>query len=381
MIPKYVPIMKAKKGELTAYRNLSAETKAHTVPLFEVAQVPKDNKRYSESAHPVQLYISDVADQIAEVVGKTSILVDISRWAPNATTENGEHILGAIIDELESKGVDVIPVIGYERWEDPEYATLLSSISEIKKSFCIRLESYAFEDMIEENHFYDVLNDIIDSLDLDCSKCIVMLDFSDVTAQPITEIQEVSSRAISTLSKYDFLYVVLAGCSIYSVINDMVPKESSTGYVVRREWMAWKILKELPHHSHLVFGDYCITSPQQADGIIAPDANGKIRYTIKDKYYVIRGYSKRKLLKGAQMYALCKDLISSPHYRGTNFSWGDMKINSCANEEFKGNPTDWIAIDTSHHITHVVLEVAEFEQNAAAKAAQGFNFSALIKGT
>ncbi len=87
MIPKYVPIMKAKKGELTAYRNLSAETKAHTVPLFEVAQVPKDNKRYSESAHPVQLYISDVADQIAEVVGKTSILVDISRWAPNATTE------------------------------------------------------------------------------------------------------------------------------------------------------------------------------------------------------------------------------------------------------------------------------------------------------
>ncbi|WP_279624033.1 hypothetical protein [Aeromonas veronii] len=58
-----------------------------------------------------------------------------------------------------------------------------------------------------------------------------------------------------------------------------------------------------------------------------------------------------------------------------------MKINSCANEEFKGNPTDWIAIDTSHHITHVVLEVAEFEQNAAAKAAQGFNFSALIKGT
>ncbi|ECV0853852.1 hypothetical protein D0X24_23850, partial [Salmonella enterica subsp. enterica serovar Kentucky] len=53
---------------------------------------------------------------------------------------------------------------------------------------------------------------------------------------------------------------------------------------------------------------------------------------------------------------------NSGHYMGPSFSWGDFKINECAQEQFLGNSTNWVSIDTSHHMTYVLAEVKEFEK-------------------
>jgi hypothetical protein len=65
--------------------------------------------------------------------------------------------------------------------------------------------------------------------------------------------------------------------------------------------------------------------------------------------------------KGAQMYDLAKTVVDSIHYMGEDFSWGDERILACSNGEFKGSSTEWIAIDTNHHLAWVVAEVKEFE--------------------
>ena len=36
VIPKYIPILKAKKGELSAYEHLSQSIKNNTLPIFEM---------------------------------------------------------------------------------------------------------------------------------------------------------------------------------------------------------------------------------------------------------------------------------------------------------------------------------------------------------
>lgn len=36
MTPKYVPILKAKKGEFDAYKNLPRRVQLHTLPVFEL---------------------------------------------------------------------------------------------------------------------------------------------------------------------------------------------------------------------------------------------------------------------------------------------------------------------------------------------------------
>ena len=56
-------------------------------------------------------------------------------------------------------------------------------------------------------------------------------------------------------------------------------------------------------------------------------------------------------------------LINSIYYEDVSFSWGDNKIFECAHgiNNFIGNPTQWVAIDTSHHIRYVLEEIGSFE--------------------
>ena len=76
----------------------------------------------------------------------------------------------------------------------------------------------------------------------------------------------------------------------------------------------------------------------------------------------------KKLPKGEQYYALAEMVISSPHYLGAGFSWGDKRILDCSNELFKGNSTNWVGIDTNHHIEYVLAELMEFMKIPAEAA-------------
>ncbi|WP_217804658.1 beta family protein, partial [Salmonella enterica] len=100
---------------------------------------------------------------------------------------------------LKNKGCNVIPVIGYDRWEDEEYATVLRQISKNINKFVIRLDSFAFDDMIEEEPFFDTIDDVLASMDIDVENCSVLLDFDDVTKMSILDIQENTQRAIDIL--------------------------------------------------------------------------------------------------------------------------------------------------------------------------------------
>ncbi len=299
--------------------------------------------------------------------------IDIHSWSPNSTIETGEHILSYFLSNLTSYGCEVFPIIGYDRWEDDEYSTVLKLLSHSKDRFILRLDSFAFEDMVEEEPFIDTLEDIISSMDLDTQKCSVVLDFGDLSKTSIINMQEQVTSALEMLNKYKFGYISIAGCSVAVDINSMVPKINSTGVVVRKESKVWKAVKAFNPDVNVVFGDYGIASPNVGDGIIAPDANGKIRYTIQDSYFVVRGYSRRQGEKGAQMHELCNKLVHSGCFMGADFSWGDSMIEICSQKGlvgkkiFKGSTTNWVSIDTVHHVNFVHAEVQEFEKKLAQK--------------
>lgn len=75
----------------------------------------------------------------------------------------------------------------------------------------------------------------------------------------------------------------------------------------------------------------------------------------------------RKPEGGFQHCELARRLIRSGYYLYPGFSWGDNEIQRCANGEIGGGATTWITIDTSHHLTYVVAEIAEFERSFAAQ--------------
>ena len=190
----------------------------------------------------------------------------------------------------------------------------------------------------------------------------MILDFGDLTNESISTIQEQITTALGLLSKYHFEFISIAGCSLTTIINEMVPEPDSVGVVIRREIVAWQACKKYENTQNFVFGDYGVVNPSAQDDIIAPDANGKIRYTIKNNYFIVRGHSRRVGNKGEQMYDLSQTVIDSAYYMGNGFSWGDQRIMDCSNEEFKGNGCGWVAIDTNHHTHAVLAEIFEFER-------------------
>lgn len=368
MIPKYTPILKAKQGEFDAQTNLPIEVKNKILPLFELPKFTESTSKLSicrGKENPIECYLNRIINNIALSCGNTATMLDMFNWAPNSTIENGEHVLNYTICNLIHMGVPVTPVIGYDRWEDPEYSNALKHLPNTDGKFCIRLESYAFEDMLDTEHFVTVIEEIIEALDLNTSLCNVLLDFGDVTKASIVVIQETIESALLILSKYSFEFISIAGSSITKIINDMVADRDSTGIVLRREMVAWQASKKSVNAANLVFGDYGVTNPAAEEVVIAPDANGKIRYTIGKNYFIARGHSRRQGNKGEQMYDLSKAVINSGYYMDPKYSWGDQRIMSCSNGEFKGRPHDWVAIDTNHHIKAVLSEIFEFERSVA----------------
>ncbi len=375
MRPTYVPINRAKKGEFDTYKNLSDTVKRSIFPIFELPSMSKamlDSKKYSSVDDPVGFYIQNKSHEIHDVMNNKLIGIDIHSWPPNSTIETGEHILAYYSGCLEQLGCKAIPVVGYDRWEDEEYSTVLKQLSKSNDRFIIRLDEDAFQDMLEEDYFLENFENIVSSLNLDTKKSAVILDLGDVSksTSTIVALHEKISTALSLLSDYDFNFISIAGCSVTADINGMVPKANSQGIVVRKELKAWKSIKAFSPNINLVFGDYGVVNPSLGDDIIAPYANGKIRYTTEDSYFVVRGYPKNTLEKGAQMHELSRRLIASGYYNQASFSWGDKMIELCAKEgladgkktPFKGSSTDWVAIDSNHHMTYVINEVKEYER-------------------
>ena len=84
---------------------------------------------------------------------------------------------------------------------------------------------------------------------------------------------------------------------------------------------------------------------------------------IDSQSFVVRGHNLTKPPKGKQYYLLAAKVVNSPYYEGANFSWGDSKILDCSNQKCIGNSTNWISIDTNHHIEYVLKEVKLYKSS------------------
>ena len=370
MSANYLPIFKAKLGELKALSNAKKSHSQKMLPLFEVARISESIRkaaRFKSSSALICAYLDEVAEKIAEVRKGHSALVDAFQWPADSTTETGEHVLPYVYARLQSLGVDVIPIIGYDRWDSQPYRLAIQGLDiSDDKYFCLRLDSHAIEDSADPDFFEEQVHGILDELSLETERCAILIDFGDITGTSLEDLIDQASGVIELLGSMGFRFFATAGCSLPPTIDGAVKKQNTTGKVIRKEMLLWQTLRTEYPQLKWLFGDYGVRGPNTAEDVISPHTNGKIRHTISQHFFIARGHSIQTGDKGAQMHKLAQTIVQSQHYLGDRFSWGDARILACSQVEFKGNSTDWIAIDTSHHMAYVVAEIEEFESNIAA---------------
>jgi hypothetical protein len=375
----YVPILKSKKGEFDALAHLYPKASNQIIPWFDVPRLDDKARKKSEqdSKPPIESFLNKVAVDINKAWTAKSIFMDLPRWATNAQTENGEHVIPYLRNRLELLGITVNPVIDYVSWDDPVYVNAMKGIRlDIGRNFCIRLnmDFDTVEDMADPDYFVDRLSDIIQQLDIDPSKTYLLIDFGDVSSQAhfIVEMVDKAKLAISLVSECGFSKIMLAGSSLPTSIDLAVKAQNSTGLVLRKEMMVWRTLLSENQSLNITFADYGVRNPSAGDEPMPfPNANGKLRYTIDKEYFITRGYPLNTGSKYQQFCNLAQTVVESEHYLGPKSSWGDERMLSYSKNESEGpgNQTTWIAIDTNHHIETVFLEVLEFNRKLTANKA------------
>lgn len=355
--PLYVPMLRAKAGEFVALKNLSNRAKSSILPLLDVpkntskAKVPK-----TDSEH-----LASVIESISSIWKNRPLILDAFSWSPSASTEEGEHIIPYLQSTLEAKGVEVSPVIGYDRWDDLDYQAAISEITLPEgRYFCLRLDDDALHDIADIDYFEERINEILDATSKTANDFIALIDLADLSRKPVIDVIEIASKSIAALHSLNFTRIIIAGSSIPESINLAVKTSDTVGFLTRKEMLIWKSLYQ--SFPRVIFGDYGVRSSRPIGEIKSKDTNGKIRYTLDKRFMISRGHSVRIQDKGAQVHKLAEKIINSEHYIGSQFSWGDEMLEKCAQGKFKGGSTNWISIDTNHHIELVTLEIAELSK-------------------
>jgi hypothetical protein len=364
MAAHHLYIAKTLPGEFRAMSELRSGHEKRMLTLFDLSKPKEELARFEDAKDRDAAYIAEVAERIAGVWSGTT-LIDAMRWGAGATIKSGQSIVPYFYDQLVGWGLDVVPVIGYDRWGSEVYRKGLEGITlRDGQLVCLRLESYAIKDAEDPEFFQEQIKEIVDAMKVDPSNYLVLIDFEDTTVASLEQLVNSGNSVIQALAEFGFTKYATAGCSIPQFINEALPKHNSTGKIIRKEWTIFQtFMSAYPQYSWL-YGDYGVRGPKSAD-VHTKHTNGKIRYTTSDMYFAARGHSLSEGNKGAQMYALAKWIMNSEYFMGAQFSWGDGEIIRCAQKQFRGRPVDWIAIDTNHHLTWVVREVEELVRRLA----------------
>lgn len=361
----YVPMLRARKGEFDALSNLSKKACRQILPLLDLPKIKI--AKLGKTTKSVEEHLQTVTEQIAKAWPEKPIFLDAFAWPANAHTNEGEHILPYAQNLLETLGIPVNPVIGYDRWDAPEYRLAVGQmVLQDGRHFCLRLDTDAMDDIVDFDFFQTRIQDMLVTLGVNASACGILCDFADLSHTAIVDLLPKFSNAMMQLNGMGFSEIIVVGASIPDSIASVIKQPKSVGLVPRREMLLWQSMCfDFPN---LVFGDYGVRSPRAGEDVIAPDANGKIRYTTDKQFLIARGHSMRVEPKGAQHCELASKIVSSQFFAGSTFSWGDARIAACANGDFPGSLTTWISIDTNHHIEAVVEEVLAFRRVHAKQA-------------
>lgn len=335
---KYVPILKWKRGERIALRNLTDDIKNLIRPMFLVINSEPDS------------YCAEVARNWG---ANREFYLD---FHPDFSGNHAEF-LEAVINDDESNRLSIIPVITMN--SSSEFISLIENNlnDKFRNGLSLRIRSLDSRIIQEWLNSIDRLISNSDNIDL-------ILDTGEIGHLPNDSIEMFGNLIKAVIhdlrQQNSFRHIIVAGSSFPRTIN---VRQNDISLLNRIEWLLWQnINDEMPY---VLFGDYGVDDPQDFRYDRGITIVPTIRYTHEDYWYIVRGiHDPRAPRDYTQYHELARRLTQQSHiYCGADFSWGDARIYDIANTTCTitncnhGNPESWVQIGTNHHLTYVAQQV------------------------
>jgi hypothetical protein len=347
---RYIPFLKAKRGELTAMGELGPTVKQAVCPFFDF---PRKKANYGSETY------ANTAQGIATSLKK--------HWGSDAEfyfddldidqklMVKSEHQYAYMLKALQE--LKVIPVVGLDRTRHNAAVAQLKRNGEIASAtVAFRAEQSDFEDFDsnEDQIDYDLANvfnqfEAIDLI-LDCRLC---------TGANVSETaRQIASFAKKFCDAYNNVRrVIVTGSSLPASIGDVLSVDS-TEVVVRRELDIISKARDLSH-IELVAGDYTTVSPFYSDVDLDPKImqnvmTPRLIYPFRQSYYIARGVSMKS--GGYEQYVDMTSDLCGQSFFSPGFSAGENYFYQ-KSQRIGKNATNGTVVKPSvvAHITYMVL--------------------------
>jgi len=185
---------------------------------------------------------------------------------------------------------------------------------------------------------------VLDLIKLPPESVDVVFDFRYVGRDSIESLHATTMEALQAIRSIgSFRNIVIAGSSV----PDLLTKRTQ-GLILRearKELELWiEVLRAFAESWPIPLADYAIIGAHYVPPPEKVRSPARIRYTTPREH--VFGRAKR-----GEYREICRQLIDSDDYLGATFSVGDQRIQHSAKERGgPGNPANWVAYDTNHHL-------------------------------
>jgi hypothetical protein len=347
---RYVPFLKAKRGELTAMSELASEVKRAICPFFDFPRKKAKyvSHTYADTAH-------NIATSLKKHWGNDAEFYFDDLDIDQTLIVGGEHQYAYMLKALNE--LQVIPVVALDRINHNAAVASLKSNGEISSAtVAFRADRGDFEDFDSNEDQIDfdlgnVFNEFqaIDLI-LDCRFCTGI--------NVLEAAQQIATFTRKFCDVYDKVRrVIVTGSSIPASIGDVIDVDS-TEIVARRELAITAKARELSE-IELVMGDYTTVSPFYSDADLDPRIlqnvmTARLIYPFEDSYYLARGVSMKA--GGYEQYVgLTSDLCDQAFFRPGNSTGEGYFYEKSQGIGKKATNGTMVKPSVVAHITYMVL--------------------------
>jgi hypothetical protein len=325
----YRPILRPRRGELTALSHLAADDAPRVLPILEIEPGP------------------GIAPLIRQIPPRTgAIAVDFGQ-----IPDPDDPLVSPSLDlaeQLADYGVAMLPVLRAHESPRRLAAHGLAARMHLRRAV-LRLQPHV--DAGNPAAAQAVTDRLLRGAGLEPEEVDLLIDLAETACVPHADhIEEQARRVVRWARGRPWRSVGVASGAMPANLDDLPADEPVT--VGRFDARVWQRLGE----PGVGYSDYGVTSPVRRLGVQRHRQLPTLRYTAEHHWWIYR-WARRGGRSDDRCHDLCRTLVTSPHWpaSGARFSWGDAEIARRARTApGAGSAGTWMAFSTSHHIAYVL---------------------------
>lgn len=351
--PLYAPALRLKAGEIDGLRQLAIDVADRVQPRLII---PPSKERddtvglFSDIARTPH-----ISDALADAWRRRVALLDATYIMDEFGRESAADWLPAMFKSARSRDIKAIPCASIGDLQSCADAFRASISLETPAKIAIVIPDY---DLIDPE-LAAKLSEISAKLTIIPSECIVIADFAESEFEDPEIVAPIISGALETLQSIGLWNQVIFQASHYPSTNP-APKEGGCVVWPRNEWKAWQLAVKFDPSTadHMIFGDYAADCSRIEFKDSSARAIRHIRYATPTGWRVQR--APKEGTNNTRMNEVYKALTQSKDFAGVGFSAADDYIKFAADDASSphGNAKTWRQLNTTHHLTQVVSDIA-----------------------